>query len=302
MNYIIEITGGIGYHLMATSFIKWLNEKYPKSKIITISAYPDLFEYNPRIYRNLHLSQPYLFEDYLKGNDYRRGSPYQMIEYYREEDKMHLMELFPKAFGFNKYNTNPESEIYLTKGEEMDGQMYAQQNFPLVTFQGFGGLPPGMAPNKDKVDSNQRDMQYNFACKVVNLLLKNGLKVLQIRGPSEPIIPNTLQLNIPFRNLLPILKYSKGHVGIDSSMMHASAALKKPQLIFWGQTHVDNLGYQGEGVFNISNKYGMHCRPHIQLPDREGMFFFKSKNEGKEFEYSNEELENYITKFVDFIK
>ena len=85
-------------------------------------------------------------------------------------------------------------------------------------------------------------------------------------------------------------------------MMHASAALNKPQLIFWGQTHLDNLGYKGEGIFNVSNKYGMHCRPHIQLPDREGMFPFKDKNEGREFEYSDEELENHIIKFVNFIK
>jgi len=302
MNYVIEITGGIGYHIMATSFIKWLNEKYPKSQISIVSAYPDLFEYNPRIYRNLHLRQPYLFEDYIHGNDYRTGSPYKLLEYYRDENKMHIMELFPKAFGFNQYNKTPESEIYLTEGEETDGKVYNKQNFPLVTFQGFGGLPPGMQPNKDKVDSSQRDMRYNFACKIVNLLLREGLKVLQIRGPSEPVLPNTLQLGIPFRNLFPILKHSQGHVGIDSSMMHAAAALKKPQLIFWGQTHKDNLGYEGPGIFNISNKYGMHCRPHIQLPDREGMFPYKDKNEKKEFKYTDEELENYVMKFVNFVK
>jgi len=213
MNYIIEIAGGIGYHLMATSLIKWLNEKYPKSKISVVSAYPDLFEYNPRIHRNLHIGQAYLFEDYIKGNDYRTGSPYKLIEYYREDEKMHVMELFPKAFGFNQYNKSPESEIYLTEGEELDGQIYNQQNFPLVTFQGFGGLPPGMAPNKDKVDSSQRDMKFDFACRVVKILQKNGFKVLQIRNQSEPIIPGTLQLKIPFRNLLPIVKYSVGHVG-----------------------------------------------------------------------------------------
>ena len=302
MNYVAEITGGIGYHIMATSFIKWLNEKYPKSQITILSAYPELFEYNPRIHRNLHLGQPYLFEDYIKGNDFRQGYPYRMYEYYREENKMHVMELFPKAYGFNIYNKTPEHEIYLTKGEEMDGDVYNKQNGPLVTFQGFGGLPPGVSPNKDKVDSSQRDMNFEFSCKVVSILLREGLKVLQIRGPTEPVIPNTLQLGIPFRNLLPIVKYSLGHVGIDSSMMHGAAAMKKPQLIFWGGTHKDNLGYEGEGIFNVSNKYGMHCRPHIQLPDREAMFPYKDKNDGKEFEYTDEEIEKNVMSFVNYLK
>lgn len=302
MNYIVEIVGGIGFHIMGTSFIKWLSEKYPKSKIIITSAYPELFEYNPRIYRNLHLSQPYLFEDYIKGNDYRKGFPYQMIEYYREENKMHVMELFPKAYGFNEYNKNPEPEIYLTQGEEMDGHMYNQQNGPLITFQGFGGLPNGAVPNKDKVDSSQRDMKYDFACKVVNILVREGFKVLQIRSQTEPIIPNTLQLNIPFRNLIPILKHSLGHVGIDSSMMHAAALVKKPQLIFWGGTHKDNVGYEGDGVFNVFNKYSMHCRPHIQLPDREGMFPYIDKNDNLAFKYTDEEIEKNVMNFINYLK
>ena len=183
MNYVLEIVGGIGKHIMATSFIKWLNEKYPKRKIIVVSAYPELFEYNPRIYRNLKLGQPYLFEDYIKGDGYRKGDPYKLIEYYREEDKNHLMKLFPKAYGFNTMNLNPQSEIYLTKGEEMDGKVYCEQNKPLITFQPLGGLPPGMQPSRMKMDSSQRDLPPKLAMKIIQILTQRGFKVLQIRGP-----------------------------------------------------------------------------------------------------------------------
>jgi len=299
MNYSIEITGGIGYHICATSLIKWLNEKYPKSKINVISAYPEIFEYNPRIYRNLKLDQPYLFEDYIKGTDFRKGYPYQMYDYY--EKKMHLMEIFPKAYGFNKYNENPEGEIYLTKGEELDGQTFFNQNGPYFTFQPYGGLPPGAMPNRVKIDTSQRDMHYEFACKLSFYLNNAGYKLVQIRSPNERPIPNTIQLNLPFRNILPISKYSLGHVGIDSSMMHTSAIFKKPQLIFWGQTHKDNLGYEGVGLFNVYNKYGMHTRPHIQMPDRNALFPFKDKNEGREFEYTEQEIQSNVNKFVEFI-
>ena len=302
INYSIEIVGGIGKHVMASSFIKWINEKYPKSKLTVISAYPEIFEYNPRIYRNLRLGQPYLFEDYIKGTDYRVGEPYKLQEYYRDKNKKHLMEVFPKAYGFNECNQNPKSEIYLTKGEEMDGYVYNKQNFPLITFQPFGGLPIGVEANRMKMDSAQRDIPPIMANKIVEILTSNGFKVLQIRTPSEPILPNTIQLNLPFRNLLPISKFALGNIGIDSSMMHTAACFKKPQLIFWGNTHKDNLGYEGDGIFNIYKECGMKCRPHCQLMDNESIFPYKDKDEDKLFDYTDEEIEEYVMKFVNFIK
>ena len=297
MNYSIEITGGIGYHIMATSFIKWLNEKYPKSKINVVSAYPEIFEYNPRIYRNLKLDQPYLFEDYVKNTDYRVGRPYRMYEFYNKKE--HLMKIFPKAFRFNKYNEKPESDIYLTKGEEMDGQVFNKQNSPLITFQPFGGLPSGAHPNRMKLDSSQRDIPPKMAQKIVNLLVQKGYKVLQIKGPTEMPLQNTIQLELPFRNILPIIKHSKGHIGIDSSGMHASAVFKKPMLIFWGQTHKDNLGYNYDEVINAYNEFGMHCRPNIQMPDRGAVYPIKNKNEGFEFNYDDSELGKYIEEFLN---
>jgi hypothetical protein len=297
MDYVIELTGGIGKHIMATSFIKWLNEKYPDSKIKVISAYPEIFEYNPRIYRNLRMGQSYLFEDYIKGCDLRRGEPYSLIEYYRDENKMHLMKLYPKAYGF-EYNENPQAEIYLTKGEEIDGQAYNSQNPNLITLQSTGGLPPGTAYSKEKIDMDQRDMPYEFTCKIVSLLNKKGYKVLQIRGMGERPIPDTLQLNLPFRNFLPIVKYAKGHIGIDSSVMHGAAIFKKPQLIFWGSTHKDNLGYNYKGVINSFNKFGMHCRPYLQVNDSAGCFPYKDKNQGKEFDYSDEEIIKIVDNFL----
>lgn len=299
-NYVLEISGGIGKHVMATSFVKWLNEKYPNKKITVISAYPEIFEYNPRIHRNLHLTQPYLFEDYIKENDFRKGNPYELQEYYREKNKKHLMNLFPKAYFFNQYNENPETEIYLTKGEEFDGQIYCKQNGPLITFQATGGLPPGATPNRMKLDSSQRDMIQKLAYKTVETLIRAGFKVLQLRNNTEPQIPGTLQLELPFRNLIPIVKNSIAHVGIDSSWMHVAGCFKKPMLTFWGNTHKDNLGYFHEGSFHAFNKYGMHGRPYF-IHDRTAMFPFKHENDGKEFEYSEKEIEEHVKKLIDYL-
>ena len=302
MDFVLEITCVSGKYIMDTNFIRWLNEKFPKDNIIVVSAHQDLFEYNPRVHRNLRLDQPYLFEDYIKGRDFRRGEPYACYEYYREKDKKHLMNLFPKAYGFEELNDKPETEVYLTKGEEMDGKMFCMQNNPLITIQAFGGLPNGAAANRGKIDSSQRDLPFKLACKITNILIQKGFKILQIRGKTEPIIPGVLQIELPFRNLLPILKHSKGHIGIDSSGMHAAAIFKKPQLIFWGGTHKDNLGYIYEGFIDVISERAMHGRPVLQVHDRAGLFPYKNKNDGLEFEYSEKYLNEQIDKFIGVIK
>jgi hypothetical protein len=299
MDYVIEISGGIGKHVLATSFIKWLNEKYPKRKIYVISAYPEIFEYNPRIYRNLHLSQPYLFEDYIKGKDYRKGEPYRVIEYYREKNKKHLREVFPKAYGFNTFNKEPTNELFLTKGEQIDGQVYAQQNGPYITFQALGGLPPGASPNRAKIDSSWRDMPRELAFSIVKKLNERGFKVLQLRNNQEPIIPGTMQINLPVRNIIPLVKEAKAHIGIDSVWMHVAGTFKKPMLTFWGSTHKDNLGYTHEGSINAFNEFGMHCRPRFGLPDREAMFPYKDKKEGFEFEYTEKQIDKYLDQLLE---
>ena len=301
MNYVFDIKGGIGKHIAFTSFIRWLNEKFPKSQITIVSAYPEIFEHNPRVYRNLPMMQAYLFEDYIKGRDFRSGEVYQQYEFYREENKKHICEMWPKAYGFNEYDKTFHNEIFLTEGENMDGMVYCEQNKPIITFQPLGGLPPGAQPNRMKIDSTGRDIPYPMAMKIVQILNSKGFKVLQLRGPTERPLPGTLQLQMPFRNMLPVIKNAVAHIGIDSSFMHAAAAWEKPQLIFWGQTHKDNFGYPYKKFMSVWREKGMHCRPHVGMPDNKGLYQYESKNRGFEMDYTDKEIENHIDKFLEML-
>jgi len=298
MNYVFRITGGIGKHIAFTSFIRWFNENYPKRKITIISAYPEIFENNPRVYRNLPLQQSYLFEDYIKGRDFRNGEVYQLYEFYREKNKKHICELWPKAYGFNGYDLDPKTELFLTEGEKMEGRLFCEQNKPLITFQSMGGLPPGFQPNKMKIDSTGRDIPFKIAIKIIQILNEKGFKVVQLRGPAEGPLPGTIQIQLPFRESLSIIQNVVAHIGIDSSFMHAAAVFKKPQLIFWGQTHVDNFGYKYPGVMNIWKERGMHCRPHLGMPDNKGLYQYESENRGFEWDYSDKEIEVYVERFL----
>ena len=255
-DFVLNFSGGIGKHITATSLIKWLNEKYPEKKITIVSPYPEIFEYNPRIFRNLTPNQSYLFEDYIKGKDYRNGEPYQRTEYY--DDKKHITEVFPISYGFGKVDGQLPTEIFLTQGEKDEAKMIANQNKPLISIQVAGGLPPGHQMNVRRADIGQRNMPMKMAMLIVNELTARGYKVVQIRSQNEHQIPGTLQLNLPFRNIIALASEIKGHIGIDSSMMHAVGIFKKPMMIFWSQTNVDNMGYKYDKVLN---KIFIHLNP-----------------------------------------
>lgn len=294
---ILSFQGGIGKHILATSMIRWAREKFPDKKIMVVSAYPEIFEYNPHIYRNLTLNQPYLFEDYIKNNDFRVGEPYSLHEYYRDADKMHITKLYPKAYGFNEYNENPQTEIFLTEGEKAEARQFLGIGAPVITIQASGGVAPGQDFGK-KIDSVQRDMPYAMGNLIVEEILRRGFRLLQVRSATEPELPRTIQLQARFRGFISIASQAVGHIGIDSSMMHATAVFKKPMLIFWSQTHVDNLGYTYPGVVNKWREGAMYGRPAIAMPDNAGTLPYRSQKEIEAWNYSRDEVIRAVEDFV----
>jgi len=304
--FCFEFSGGIGKHIMFTSFIKWVNEKFPDRKITVISAYPEVFDYNPRIHRNLPMQQAYLFEDYIKGKDYRKADPYLRHEFFQDKDKMHFNEVCPVAFGFEDYNMMHHNEIFLTKGERIE--FIELEKKKVITLQAYGGIPAGHPINiREKVDCSDRDIPLPMAMKIVGILASKGYEVIQIRGPTEPIIPGTTQIGVPnmgmpFRNAMSMGIHCKGHIGIDSSYMHAMAAFERPQMIFWAQTHVDNLGYKYPKVKNIWREGSMKCMPNLSMPDRKGFYPRTDPEIDTHWNYTDEELEKYIDEFISLIK
>jgi hypothetical protein len=300
-DFVIQLNGGIGKSIMATSFVKWLKKKYPKQNISVISPWPEIFEYNPNIYRNLPIHQAYIYEDYIKGRDYRTGDPYQQIEYYREENKKHLMNVFPKSYGFNELNENPENEVYLTTGEQNDSEMFKLQGPPVFTIQFTGGIPQGAQVSPNKGDMAQRDMGVMMGQTIVNILLGKGFRVVQVCQGNEPKLKGAITFNLPFRRFACLAPIIAGHIGIDSSMMHACSAFKTPQMIFWGQTHKDNLGYKYNGFFDKHKKDAMYCRPHCAMPDNGGVYSYKDSKEAKAMDWKPEEIKEAVEEFVEWV-
>jgi ADP-heptose:LPS heptosyltransferase len=300
-NFSIVVKGGIGKHICATTLIRYIKENYPKSKINVLSAFPEVFHYNQKIYRNLHLATPYLFEDYVKGTKFIDADPYQQRDFY--ENRSHLSEVYPLAYGFPSKNKNIQPELFMSASELKTAKGFVENNKPLITLQTTGG---NQAKNqmRDPTDLTGRDLPQSVAEKIVEICKAEGYKILHIKLPQEYSLKDTIELNnLPFRRYIALIPFIRGHIGIDSAMMHAVAAFKKPGLIFWGSTDSNILGYP-----YMTNKHREACdtpmctRPRFSMPD------FKS--EGKWVcphnyacqQWTDEEITEATKTFLNSIK
>jgi ADP-heptose:LPS heptosyltransferase len=285
MNYVLKVEGGVGKHIMATSLVRWINLKYPESKIIVASSFPEIFENNPRVHRTLSINQAYLFEDYIKGNDWRQGEPYAMFEYYN--DLKHFCELLPKAYLFGEYDAEWKTELYPTKGELAEAETYPNN---IITIQATGGAnnQPSIQMRKDV---GGKDIPIELAHTIAVKLTEQGFKVVQIRGPNEPVIPGVEQFTGHTRQLMALATKIVAHVGIDSLMMHICGALNKPMLILWGETSPKNLGYSYAKNIVLDGS----SRPHVGLPD--GRYCIPYK-ESKDVEVKEEDINKWVAELV----
>jgi hypothetical protein len=61
---ILQIEGGIGKNIVATSVVRAISNQYLDRKIIILTAHIDIWMCNPRIYKVLEFGKtPYFYQD-----------------------------------------------------------------------------------------------------------------------------------------------------------------------------------------------------------------------------------------------
>ena len=299
--FSIVVKGGIGKHICATTLVRYIKEKYPDSIINVISAFPEMFHYNPKVNRNLHLATPYLYDDYIKGTEYLEGDPYIQKEFYT--NKSHINALYPLAYGFKEKNKNVYPELFLSQSELNAAKGLCQDKNPVITLQTTGGNQQ-KHQMKDPMELTGRDIKKEVAEIIVKVCKQEGYNVLHVKLPHEYKLEGTMEFkDLPIRRYIALIPFIRGHIGIDSVMMHAVAAFKKPGLIFWGNTNKDALGYP-----NMVNKFRDACpmpmcsRPHFSMPDFMSEGRWVCPHNYKCQDWTEEEITPIIKSFLNSIK
>ena len=235
----VLLGGGMGKMICVTALLPKMQEKY--GDIILVNPYPEVFMYNPHLYRNLTYHEKYLYEDYVQDVNVISGEPYLTKEYRFE--RKHLIEAYCKVFDL-EYSATTLPEIYLSPEEETFGQGHASQG-DYILMHVTGGTSYYSPQNANNKPVKSRDWDIPIAQEFVTAFKKKypNIRVVQVALQTEPQLKDVIVTNLPSRMIFPLVKYAKTFVSIDGFVGHVSAAFNKKGVVLWGGTDPKRLSY-----------------------------------------------------------
>ena len=234
---ILQIEGGVGKNVMATAVVRAINKKYPNQKIIVVTAHPDIWLNNQRVFKIIQFgTMHYFYNDYINYKDSLifLHDPYKTSDYiYR---RRHVTDIWCELCGV-EWN-GPLPELYFTQLENDFCQtMINKDDRPILMVNAFGG-----AENQQHKYSWARDIPPVIAQKVVDVL-SDKFRVIQIRRQDQIELNNAESYVTNLRQTALMLLQSDRRLLIDSFMQHVAAAFGLNSTVLWGCNSPIVLGY-----------------------------------------------------------
>ena len=235
MNIIFQISGGIGKVVAATAVCKSIKVKYPDSKLIVISGYPDVFINNPNVYRSFAFGQQqYFHEEYIANKEFKlfAHDPYLVTEHLTCEE--HLIETWCKIHDLPFIQK--QGEIFLTKREiDFYSNKYIADK-PILLLQTNGGADQTLKY------SWARDIPFTIVTDVIKHF-KDDYTIVHIRREDQIQYEHTLTVTDNFRSLVVLISLSTKRLLMDSFAQHVAAALNLPSTVLWIVNNPKVFGY-----------------------------------------------------------
>lgn len=234
---IFTVNGGAGKNVLATAVVKAIKKAKPDTDIIIVTAYKEVWMYNPNIYRVYnHGNTPNFYADYIKDNSnvtICALEPYLTNDYIQK--KKSLIEIWCDLVDV-KFN-NEKPELFFNQREVEYGENLRRlRDAPILVLQTNGGA------QQDIKISWMRDMPLVNAQEVV-LGLKDKFRIIHIRRDDQPELMYTEQFKGNLRELMVLIRFSKKRLLIDSVCQHIAAALDKKSTVVWVRNDPKVLGY-----------------------------------------------------------
>lgn len=234
-NIIFQINGGIGKCIASTAVCAAIKAKYPDSKLIVVSGYPEVYLKNPNVYRALAFGQQqYFYQEYIEGKDFMlfAHDPYLVTEHIKSTE--HLIETWCKQFYLPVVQT--KGSLYLTKREIDMYSVKYNSDKPIFLLQTNGG--------------GQTDLKYSWARDMPSYVAQAIIQhfspthnILHIKRDDQIAYQGTHPVSDSLRGLLVLIMLSDKRLLIDSFAQHAAAAIDKPSTVLWVVNNPNVFGY-----------------------------------------------------------
>jgi hypothetical protein len=234
-NIILTISGGIGKNILATALAKEIKKKYPASNLIVMTAWKEVWLYNPLVYRTYVFdNHQFFYEDMIKDKEVKIFAlePYQHEDYVLK--RRHLLDIWCELCGVE--NTGESPELYFNAREIEYVRNNITLGHPIFLVQTHGGSSPEIK------HSWMRDLPIQTAIEVINKI-GSQFRVLHVRRDDQPIIEGVEQFKGTLRELFVTIRESTLRLYIDSACQHAAAALGKSSVVCWIRNDANVLGW-----------------------------------------------------------
>jgi hypothetical protein len=289
MNVIFQINGGIGKCVMSTSICKSIKEKYPESKLIVVSGYPEVYLNNPYVDRSFAFgTAAYFYEDFLENEDFIVLGHDPYLETGHLKQREHLTTTWSKMFSLPVADKKPE--LFLTDRERQFFTNKFASEKPILLLQTNGG-----AQQQELKYSWARDIPVNVVLPVIEEF-KNDYHIVHIKREDQIGYPDTTPVSDNFRALCILIELSTKRLLMDSFAQHAAAALNKPSTVCWIANKPEVFGYDLHTNI-LPNKF-------TRKPELKHSYLQKFDISGNliEFPYNNEKEIFNIDEIISSLK
>jgi hypothetical protein len=240
---IFHLQGGIGKHIAATAVARAIKNNHPDRKLIVVCAYPDIFinlSFVDRVFTLGNTS--YFYQEYIQDKDsiIFHHEPYYTTNHIHKRKK--LIENWCDLYNL-KY-TGELPELKFNKLQFDISKNVWSRKKPLMVLHTNGG----MMTTDAKPYAWTRDMPTDLAQELVDHY-KKDYHILQITKVNSPKLKDaehiyaTPQQSLSLMEVFSIFLHSKKRILIDSSMQHATAAMKRKSTVLWNGTSPKVFGY-----------------------------------------------------------
>lgn len=246
MNIIFEINGGLGKSIMATAIVKVIKNNFPKSHLVVVSHYKDVFLANPNVNKVIsHDQKAGIYQSYIANQEAKIfiAEPYMQSDYITESD--HLLNIWCKLYGLEYNGERPD--LYLTKAEIDYFSPFYRTDKPIMAIQ-----PNGGGTGQHLKYSWTRDIPEVIVNQVVEHY-KSQYAIIHIKREDQTSYPNTMAALDGWRSIAIMLMMSQRRLLIDSSAMHVCEALNLPSTVCWIGTNPSVFGYDTHTNIVASN-------------------------------------------------
>lgn len=216
-NLVLHINGGLGKCIMSTAVIRSYKIANPKSKIVVVSGYPEVYINNPDVEAFYDFASPDLYNRYYGNEEYFvfASDPYFENEWIKNHP-IRLIDLWCKMLNVLSVQETPL--LFFSGPEVEDLQAMITIDKPLIFLQSHGGS-----------NVTKRNWTRNIPIieleELLSLFVENN-SIVHVCVPGTPVLKNVHNRieTLSRRQAMCMAYYSNILIGIDSYAMHARAA------------------------------------------------------------------------------